>query len=187
MYLSPLVEREGHVTYLRPLVEREASPDSADTWCRRCRTRFLSAASAAPVSVVVQQVEHSARPVTRQQLQPFNNSEIKILTMYRTSVHLSLPNRRSLWRHRVVPLCGVAFLMVEKCHGVFLTGNTPNFGLSSQFHNFMKCLVYGTTLGPVDTKCQRQHCDDASDYVLIENNEVSPEWVCIPCQWEQNR
>ena len=45
----------------------------------------------------------------------------------------------------------------------------------------MKCLVYGTTsLGPVYTKRQQQHCDDPSDYVLIENNEVTPEWGCIP-------
>ena len=34
--------------------------------------------------------------------------------------------------------------------------------------------------GRVYTKRQRQHCDDDCDSVLIENNGVTPEWVCNP-------
>ena len=37
-----------------------------------------------------------------------------------------------------------------------------------------------TGLGPIYTKRQRQRCDDACDFVLIENNIVAPEWVCNP-------
>ena len=37
-----------------------------------------------------------------------------------------------------------------------------------------------SSLGPVYTKRQRQRCDDACDSVLIENNGVTPEWVCNP-------
>ena len=36
------------------------------------------------------------------------------------------------------------------------------------------------SLKAIYTKHQRQHCDDACDSALIENNRVAPEWVCNP-------
>ena len=48
-----------------------------------------------------------------------------------------------------------------------------------------------SSLGPVYTKHQPQLCVDARNSVLIENNEVTPEWGCNPVfnnfQLEQNR
>ena len=45
---------------------------------------------------------------------------------------------------------------------------------------FAFAFASASALGPVYTKRQRQHCDDACDSVLIENNRVAPEWSCNP-------
>ena len=53
-----------------------------------------------------------------------------------------------------------------------------------QKYAFVKRYLLGnpTSLGPIYTKRQRQHCDNsadnACDSVLIENNGVASEWGC---------
>ena len=45
---------------------------------------------------------------------------------------------------------------------------------------FAFAFASASALGPVYTKRQRQHCNDACDSVFIENNRVAPEWVRNP-------
>ena len=41
-------------------------------------------------------------------------------------------------------------------------------------------MIANNGLGSIRTKCQQQLCKDANNTVLIENNEVAPDWGCNP-------
>ena len=47
-------------------------------------------------------------------------------------------------------------------------------------HFLQDLMQFLTNLGPVYTKHQYEHCDDASDTAVVENNGVTPEWGCNP-------